>query len=177
MPVLVTNCSNNYGPYQFPEKLIPHIILNALAGKELPVYGDGKQIRDWLYVNDHVQALLKVAFNGRIGETYNIGGDNEIQNIEVVSRICKLLDELIPNKLNGLSSFGDLITFVQDRPGHDARYAIDASKIKNELGWKPRENFLSGLRKTVQWYLENLSWSENIQDGSYKLERIGVNLK
>ena len=177
MPVLVTNCSNNYGPYQFPEKLIPHIILNALAGKELPVYGDGKQIRDWLYVNDHVQALLKVAFNGRIGETYNIGGDNEIQNIEVVSRICKLLDELVPEKLNGLSSFSELITFVQDRPGHDIRYAIDASKIKNELGWKPREDFLSGIRKTVQWYLNNLSWSENIQDGSYKLERIGVDLK
>ena len=177
LPVLITNCSNNYGPFQFPEKLIPHIILNALAGKDLPVYGDGKQIRDWLYVNDHVRALLTVAFNGLIGETYNIGGNNEIQNIEVVSRICKLLDELIPEKLNGLGSFSELITHVQDRPGHDIRYAIDASKIKNELGWKPREDFLSGIRKTVQWYLENLSWSENIQDGSYKLERIGVDLK
>lgn len=176
-PVLITNCSNNYGPFQFPEKLIPHIILNAIAGKDLPVYGDGKQIRDWLFVNDHVHALITVAFNGFIGETYNIGGNNEIQNIEVVSRICKLLDELVPEKLNGLSSFSELITHVQDRPGHDIRYAIDASKIKNELGWKPREDFLSGIRKTVQWYLNNLSWSENIQDGSYKLERIGVDLK
>ena len=177
LPVLITNCSNNYGPFQFPEKLIPHIILNAIAGKDLPVYGDGKQIRDWLFVNDHVHALITVAFNGLIGETYNIGGNNEIQNIEVVSRICKLLDELAPEKLNGLSSFSELITHVQDRPGHDIRYAIDASKIKNELGWKPREDFLSGIRKTVQWYLNNLSWSENIQDGSYKLERIGVDLK
>jgi len=177
LPVLITNCSNNYGPFQFPEKLIPHIILNAIAGKNLPVYGDGKQIRDWLYVNDHVRALINVAFDGLIGETYNIGGNNEIQNIEVVSTICKLLDELIPEKLNGLDSFSELITYVQDRPGHDIRYAIDASKIKNELGWKPREDFLSGIRKTVQWYLNNLSWSENIQDGSYKLERIGVDLK
>ena len=177
LPVIITNCSNNYGPFQFPEKLIPHIILNAITGKDLPVYGDGKQIRDWLYVNDHVRALITVGFNGRIGETYNIGGNNEIQNIEVVSRICKLLDELIPDKLNGLGSFSELITYVQDRPGHDIRYAIDASKIKNELGWRPREDFVSGIRKTVQWYLENLSWSNNIQDESYKLERIGVNLK
>ena len=177
LPVLITNCSNNYGPYQFPEKLIPHIILNAIAGKELPVYGDGKQIRDWLFVNDHVRALMTVAFSGDIGETYNIGGNNEIQNIDVVKRICELLDELIPEKLNGLSSFSDLITYVQDRPGHDVRYAIDASKIKNNLGWTPKEDFFSGIRKTVEWYLENLSWSENIQDGSYKLERIGVNLK
>jgi dTDP-glucose 4,6-dehydratase len=177
LPVLITNCSNNYGPYQFPEKLIPHIILNAIAGKELPVYGDGKQIRDWLFVNDHVRALITVAISGDIGETYNIGGNNEIQNIDVVKRICELLDDLIPEKLNGLSSFSDLITYVQDRPGHDVRYAIDASKIKNNLGWKPKEDFFSGIRKTVEWYLENLSWSENIQDGSYKLERIGVNLK
>ena len=177
LPVLITNCSNNYGPYQFPEKLIPHIILNAIAGKELPVYGDGKQIRDWLFVNDHVQALMTVAFSGDIGETYNIGGNNEIQNIDVVKRICELLDDLIPEKLNGLTSFSDLITYVQDRPGHDVRYAIDASKIKNNLGWTPKEDFFSGIRKTVEWYLENLSWSENIQDGSYKLERIGVNLK
>ena len=177
LPVIITNCSNNYGPFQFPEKLIPHIILNAIAGKDLPVYGDGKQIRDWLYVNDHVRALITVAFNGLIGETYNIGGNNEIQNIEVVSKICKLLDELIPHKLNGLSSYSELITYVQDRPGHDTRYAIDASKIKNELGWRPREDFLSGIRKTVQWYLSNLSWSENIQDGSYKLKRLGVELK
>ena len=177
LPVLITNCSNNYGPYQFPEKLIPHIILNAIAGKELPVYGDGKQIRDWLFVNDHVRALITVAFSGDIGETYNIGGNNEIQNIDVVKRICELLDDLIPEKLNGLTSFSDLITYVQDRPGHDVRYAIDASKIKNNLGWTPKEDFFSGIRKTVEWYLENLSWSENIQDGSYKLERIGVNLK
>ena len=177
LPVLITNCSNNYGPYQFPEKLIPHIILNAIAGKELPVYGDGKQIRDWLFVNDHVRALMTVAISGDIGETYNIGGNNEIQNIDVVKRICELLDDLIPEKLNGLTSFSDLITYVQDRPGHDVRYAIDASKIKNNLGWTPKEDFFSGIRKTVEWYLENLSWSENIQDGSYKLERIGVNLK
>ena len=177
LPVLITNCSNNYGPYQFPEKLIPHIILNAIAGKELPVYGDGKQIRDWLFVNDHVRALMTVAFSGDIGETYNIGGNNEIQNIDVVKRICEILDDLIPEKLNGLTSFSDLITYVQDRPGHDVRYAIDASKIKNNLGWTPKEDFFSGIRKTVEWYLKNLSWSENIQDGSYKLERIGVNLK
>ena len=177
LPVLITNCSNNYGPYQFPEKLIPHIILNAISGKELPVYGDCKQIRDWLFVNDHVRALMTVAFSGDIGETYNIGGNNEIQNIDVVKRICELLDDLIPEKLNGLTSFSDLITYVQDRPGHDVRYAIDASKIKNNLGWTPKEDFFSGIRKTVEWYLENLSWSENIQDGSYKLERIGVNLK
>ena len=177
LPVLITNCSNNYGPYQFPEKLIPHIILNAIAGKELPVYGDGKQIRDWLFVNDHVRALITVAISGDIGETYNIGGNNEIQNIDVVKRICELLDELIPEKLNGLSSFCDLITYVQDRPGHDVRYAIDASKINKNLGWEPKEDFLSGMRRTVQWYLDNLTWSENIQDGSYKLERIGVNLK
>jgi dTDP-glucose 4,6-dehydratase len=177
LPVIITNCSNNYGPYQFPEKLIPHIILNAIAGKNLPVYGDGKQIRDWLYVNDHVRALITVALNGNVGETYNVGGNNEIQNIDVVKIICKILDELIPNKLNRLGSFSELITYVEDRPGHDVRYAIDASKIKNDLGWKPKEDFLSGIRKTVCWYLDNLAWSENIQDGSYKLERIGVNLK
>jgi dTDP-glucose 4,6-dehydratase len=177
LPVLITNCSNNYGPYQFPEKLIPHIILNAIKGKELPVYGDGMQIRDWLFVNDHVRALMTVAFSGVVGETYNIGGNNEIKNIDVVNKICELLDELIPDKLNRLRSFSELITYVQDRPGHDVRYAINASKIKNNLGWEPKEDFLSGIRKTVEWYLDNLSWSENIQDGSYKLERIGVNLK
>jgi len=177
LPVLITNCSNNYGPYQFPEKLIPHIILNAISAKELPIYGDGKQIRDWLFVNDHVQALMTVALNGAVGETYNIGGNNEIQNIDVVKRICEILDELVPDKLNGLSSFNELIAYVQDRPGHDVRYAIDASKIKNDLGWEPKEDFLSGIKKTVKWYLDNLSWSENIQDGSYKLERIGVSLK
>jgi len=174
-PVLITNCSNNYGPFQFPEKLIPHMILNVLAGKNLPVYGDGKQIRDWLYVNDHVRALLAVLENGTIGETYNIGGNNEIQNIEVVNTICNILDELIPDRLNGHSSFKDLITYVKDRPGHDVRYAIDASKIKNDLNWEPKEDFISGIRKTIEWYLENRSWCENIQDGSYKLERLGVN--
>jgi dTDP-glucose 4,6-dehydratase len=174
-PVLITNCSNNYGPFQFPEKLIPHMILNALVGKNLPVYGDGRQVRDWLYVNDHVRALMTVLENGSIGETYNIGGNNEIQNIEVVNTICNILDELIPDRLNGLASFKDLITYVQDRPGHDVRYAIDASKIKNDLNWEHKEDFISGIRKTVKWYLTNLSWSENIQDGSYKLERLGVN--
>tara|TARA_B110000008_G_C16947072_1_gene554900 strand:+ start:108 stop:1181 length:1074 start_codon:yes stop_codon:yes gene_type:complete len=175
LPVMITNCSNNYGPYQFPEKLIPHVILSAIAGKSLPVYGDGKQIRDWLYVNDHVRALKNVLENGTIGETYNIGGNNEIQNIEVVNSICDILDELIPDRLNNLSSFKDLITFVKDRPGHDVRYAIDASKIKNNLNWEPNEDFTSGIRKTIEWYLANRSWSENIQDGSYKLERLGVN--
>jgi len=174
-PTLITNCSNNYGPFQFPEKLIPHMILNALAGKNLPVYGDGKQIRDWLYVNDHIRALMTVLENGTIGETYNIGGNNEIQNIEVVNTICNILDELIPDRLNDLSSFKDLITYVKDRPGHDVRYAIDASKIKNDLIWEPNEDFISGIRKTIEWYLANRSWSENIQDGSYKLERLGVN--
>ena len=173
-PALITNCSNNYGPYQFPEKLIPHMILNALQGKKLPVYGDGKQIRDWLYVNDHVLALIAVAFKGKVGETYNIGGNNEIQNIEVVNKICDILDMLKPNKLNGLNSYRDLISFVEDRPGHDVRYAIDARKISSHLGWKPKEDFNSGIKKTVEWYLKNLHWSEAIQNGSYKLERLGV---
>ena len=177
LPVLITHCSNNYGPCQFPEKLIPHIILNALAGKSLPIYGDGKQIRDWLYVDDHVYALMDIALNAKVGETYNIGGNNEIQNIEVVRKVCSILDELIPNKMNGMTSFSELITYVKDRPGHDVRYAINASKIKRDLGWEPKENFESGIRKTVEWYLNNMSWSENIQNGSYKLERLGVNLK
>ena len=176
LPILITNCSNNYGPYQFPEKLIPHIILNAIEGKELPIYGNGKQIRDWLYVNDHVRALLIVALKGQIGETYNIGGNNEVQNIEVVEKICDILNILIPERLNGLDSYRELITFVQDRPGHDVRYAIDNTKIKNNLGWAPKENFKSGMQKTVEWYLGNLSWSKNIQNGSYKLERVGVKL-
>ena len=176
LPVLITNCSNNYGPYQFPEKLIPHIILNAIEGKELPIYGNGKQIRDWLYVNDHVRALLVVALKGQIGETYNIGGNNEVQNIEVVEKICDILNILIPERLNGLDSYRELITFVQDRPGHDVRYAIDNTKIKTNLGWTPKENFESGMQKTVEWYLGNFSWSENIQNGSYKLERLGVKL-
>jgi dTDP-glucose 4,6-dehydratase len=177
LPVLITHCSNNYGPCQFPEKLIPHIILNALAGKSLPIYGDGKQIRDWLYVDDHVHALMTVALNAKVGETYNIGGNNEIQNIEVVKKVCSILDELIPNKLNGVSSFSELITYVKDRPGHDVRYAINASKINKDLGWEPQEDFESGIRKTVEWYLNNKAWCKNIQNASYKLERLGVNLK
>ncbi|MEM7420615.1 MAG: dTDP-glucose 4,6-dehydratase [Pseudomonadota bacterium] len=173
LPTLVTNCSNNYGPYHFPEKLIPHMILNALDGKPLPVYGDGKQIRDWLYVEDHARALLLVAKEGVIGETYNIGGHNEKANIDVVSEICKLLEELVPEKPNGISNYKDLITFVTDRPGHDLRYAIDASKIKRELGWVPQETFETGLRKTVEWFLQNRTWWERVLDGSYNLVRIG----
>ena len=177
LPVLITNCSNNYGPCQFPEKLIPHVILNALEGKNLPIYGDGKQIRDWLYVDDHVSALMRVALDGNVGETYNIGGNNEIQNIEVVKKICIILDEKVTKKMNGITSFIELITYVKDRPGHDVRYAINANKIQRNLGWKPKEDFESGIRKTVEWYLNNKIWSENIQNGSYKLERLGVNLK
>ena len=177
LPVLITNCSNNYGPCQFPEKLIPHIILNALKGNNLPVYGNGKQIRDWLFVNDHVLALMKVAIDGVIGETYNIGGNNEIQNIEVVKMICNILDELVPHKLNGLGSFTDLIEFVEDRPGHDQRYAINSNKIKNQLNWSPNESFESGIRKTIHWYLDNKKWSENIENGNYQLGRLGLNFE
>ena len=177
LPVLITHCSNNYGPYQFPEKLIPHIILNALEGKSLPIYGDGKQIRDWLYVDDHVTALMRVVLKAKVGETYNIGGNNEIQNIEVVKKVCSILDKLVPNKLNGLNSFNELITYVKDRPGHDVRYAINANKINKDLGWEPKENFESGIQKTVEWYLNNNVWSENIYNGSYQLERLGVDLK
>ena len=177
LPVLITNCSNNYGPCQFPEKLIPHVVLNALEGKNLPIYGDGKQIRDWLYVDDHVLALMSVVLDGNVGETYNIGGSNEIQNIEVVKKICNILDKLISNKLNGMASFSELITYVKDRPGHDVRYAINANKINRDLGWKPEESFESGILKTVQWYLTNKEWCENIQNGSYKLERLGVDRK
>lgn len=168
LPVVITNCSNNYGPFHFPEKLIPLIILNALAGKALPIYGDGKQIRDWLYVEDHARALVLVATKGKIGETYNIGGHNEKQNIEVVTTICKHLEELAPNKPQGVLNYADLITYVTDRPGHDVRYAIDASKIENELDWTPKETFDSGLKKTVQWYLDNKNWWQKIQDGSYQ---------
>jgi len=174
LPILITNCSNNYGPYQFPEKLIPHIIIKALEGKSLPIYGNGKQIRDWLYVDDHVNALLKVALEGKIGETYNIGGDNEIENIEVVTMLCKILDDLAPIKKKSINSYTDLIGFVKDRPGHDQRYAIDSSKIKTKLGWQQLENFETGLRKTVNWYLNNSRWYEQIQDGSYRFERLGV---
>lgn len=173
LPTLVTNCSNNYGPYHFPEKLIPLIILNALEGKPLPVYGKGNQIRDWLYVEDHARALVLVATQGEVAETYNIGGHNEKQNIEVVNTICELLEELVPAKPAGLEKYADLITYVQDRAGHDVRYAIDASKIEKELGWKPQESFETGMRKTVEWYLSNQKWSANVQDGSYQRERLG----
>lgn len=171
LPVLVTNCSNNYGPYHFPEKLIPLVILNALEEKSLPVYGNGQQIRDWLFVEDHACALYQVATKGRVGETYNIGGHNEKQNIDVVKTICNILDELQPRQ-NG-KSYESLITLVKDRPGHDVRYAIDASKIERELGWKPQESFETGIGKTVQWYLDNLEWCRRVQDGSYQRERLG----
>ena len=174
LPVIVTNCSNNYGPYHFPEKLVPLMILNALDGKPLPVYGEGKQIRDWLFVEDHARALYKVVTEGKIGETYNIGGHNEKQNIEVVHTICNLLEKLSPAKPEGVENYKDLITHVTDRPGHDMRYAIDASKIEKELGWKPAETFETGLRKTVEWYLKNKEWCRYVQDGSYQRERLGV---
>jgi dTDP-glucose 4,6-dehydratase len=174
LPVLVTNCSNNYGPYHFPEKLIPHMILNALAGKPLPVYGDGAQIRDWLFVEDHARALVEVVTRGAVGETYNIGGHNEKRNLEVVEIICALLEELAPNKPAGVAHYRDLITFVKDRPGHDLRYAIDASKIERELGWVPQESFESGLRKTVQWYLDNRDWWQRVLSGDYRLGRLGA---
>lgn len=174
LPVVVTNCSNNYGPYHFPEKLIPLVILNALDGKPLPVYGDGKQIRDWLYVEDHARALYLVATTAKAGETYNIGGHNEKQNIDVVKTICTILDNINP-RMDG-QSYTQQITFVKDRPGHDLRYAIDASKINNELGWQPQETFESGIQKTVEWYLNNLEWCRHVQDGSYQRERLGVKL-
>ena len=171
LPVILTNCSNNYGPFQFPEKLIPLIILNALEGKPLPVYGKGDNVRDWLYVDDHVKALTVALTKGAVGETYNIGGHNEKTNLEVVKTVCALLDELVPESAH--KPHESLITFVEDRPGHDQRYAIDASKIKNELGWEPQETFETGLRKTVQWYLENPEWCRHVQDGSYQRERLG----
>lgn len=174
LPTILTNCSNNYGPYHFPEKLIPLMILNALAGKPLPVYGRGDQVRDWLFVEDHARALYIAATTGAIGESYNIGGHNERKNIEVVHAICDLLEELAPVKPAGVHHYRDLVTYVTDRPGHDKRYAIDASKIGRELGWKPMETFESGLRKTVQWYLDNHSWCKNVLDGSYQLERLGL---
>lgn len=169
LPTIVTNCSNNYGPYHFPEKLIPLVILNAVEGKALPIYGKGDQIRDWLYVEDHARALHKVLTEGKVGETYNIGGHNEKQNIEVVQTICRILDELVPKN----SKYSEQIIFVNDRPGHDRRYAIDSSKIKNELAWTPAETFETGLRKTIKWYLDNQQWSNNVQDGSYQRERLG----
>ena len=172
-PANITNCSNNYGPYQFPEKLIPLIINNALQGKKLPVYGDGKNVRDWLYVEDHAKAIDMVQEQGRLFETYNIGGHNEKANIDVVRTICALLEELVPNKPEGVAKYEDLITYVKDRPGHDVRYAIDAAKIGRELGWKPQETFESGIRKTVEWYLNNKKWWSRVLDGSYNRERLG----
>lgn len=171
-PTIITNCSNNYGPYHFPEKLIPLVILNALDGKALPIYGQGNQIRDWLFVEDHARALYQVVTKGIVGETYNIGGHNEKQNIDVVKTICAILDELQPQKNN--MPYASLMTFVKDRPGHDLRYAIDASKIQNDLGWTPQETFETGIRKTVEWYLNNLDWCRRVQDGSYQGERLGV---
>lgn len=168
LPILVTNCSNNYGPFQFPEKLIPLVILNALAGKNIPIYGDGQQIRDWLYVDDHVKALYQVVEEGQVGETYNIGGHNEKKNIEVVETICELLEELVPLKPQGVSHYRDLISYVKERPGHDLRYAIDASKIQQVLGWIPEESFTTGIRKTVKWYIENSQWVNNVLNGSYQ---------
>lgn len=174
LPTIITNCSNNYGPYHFPEKLIPLIILNAIEGKSLPVYGNGMQVRDWLYVDDHARALYKVVCQGSIGETYNIGGFNEKKNIEVVSTICDHLNKLVNNKPSGVSDFKNLITFVKDRPGHDIRYAIDSTKIEKELGWQPNETFDSGIRKTVEWYLSNHDWCKKVQDGSYRRDRLGI---
>jgi dTDP-glucose 4,6-dehydratase len=183
LPTLITNCSNNYGPYHFPEKLIPLVILNALEGKPLPVYGKGDQVRDWLYVEDHARALYKVVTEGKVGETYNIGGHNEKRNIEVVHTLCEILQELAPPSDSAgfvgatsvaINHYQDLITFVKDRPGHDMRYAIDATKIERELGWTPEETFETGIRKTVQWYLNNLDWCRRVQDGSYQRERLGT---
>lgn len=178
LPTVITNCSNNYGPYHFPEKLIPLMILNALEGKPLPVYGNGQQIRDWLFVEDHARALYLVATKGKVGETYNIGGHNEKANLDVVKTICELLEDLVPTNRHSReggnpSGFESLITYVKDRPGHDVRYAIDASKIERELGWKPEESFETGIRKTVEWYLNNKTWWQRVLDGSYSMERLG----
>ena len=171
LPTLVTNCSNNYGPYQFPEKLIPLMIINSLNNLKLPVYGKGENVRDWLYVTDHCDAIWCVLNDGTIGQTYNIGGNNEIKNLNVVRTICDVLDELLPKDNE---SYSELITFVKDRPGHDFRYAIDATKINNELGWTPKESFESGIRKTIEWYLNNEIWWKSIQDNTYRQERLGV---
>src|SRR6202789_2296258 len=172
VPTLLTNCSNNYGPYHFPEKLIPLMIINALEGLPLPVYGHGQNVRDWLFVEDHAEALLEIVRAGRAGESYNIGGDSERRNLEVVETICDLVDELAPGRRRGPRR--DLISYVQDRPGHDLRYAIDASKTEREIGWGPRHSFEAGLRKTVQWYLDNPSWWRDIRSGAYRGERLGI---
>ena len=174
LPTLITNCSNNYGPYQFPEKLIPLIIINALEGRELPIYGNGKQIRDWLYVDDHARALLHVALTGKTGETYNIGGHNELQNIDVVKTICSILDELMPSKIDSIDKYEQLITHVGDRAGHDVRYSIDATKIADELNWTPEEIFATGIKKTIQWYLDNKTWHGHVQDGTYQSDKLKV---
>ncbi|MCH8256463.1 MAG: dTDP-glucose 4,6-dehydratase [Proteobacteria bacterium] len=174
LPTIITNCANNYGPFHFPEKLIPLMILNALEGKPLPVYGDGLQVRDWLYVEDHARALLLAAKEGRPGETYNIGGHNEMKNIEVVRTICRILDRKVSDKPSSINRFEDLITFVEDRPGHDLRYAIDATKIKRELGWQPEETFESGMEKTIDWYLDNAKWCASVQSGNNQRDRLGV---
>ncbi len=172
-PTVITNCSNNYGPFHFPEKFIPHIILSALAGNDIPIYGDGTQIRDWIYVKDHVQGILDVCFNGHAGETYNIGGSNEVKNIDTAIMICDILDNSISEKPNGLNSFRDLIQFVKDRPGHDLRYAIDSSKIRTELLWVPKTSFKDGLEETVKWYLDNEDWWAEILNKKYSLKRLG----
>ena len=174
LPVVITNCSNNYGPCQFPEKLIPHMILNAISGRPLPVYGNGLQIRDWLFVDDHARALLTVAQQGVPGETYNIGGNCEKTNISIVETLCSLLEELAPNKPKGIQHYRDLIRFVEDRPGHDRRYAINCDKIKQQLGWEPTENFESGIRRTVEWYLANPQWWQQVISGEYRLQRLGI---
>lgn len=173
LPIIISNCSNNYGEYQFPEKLIPHIIINAIKGKSLPVYGDGLQIRDWLYVDDHVKALYLIITQGQVGDTYNVGGDNEKKNIDVVKNICNILEELVPNKPDNVKQYSDLITYVTDRPGHDLRYAINSSKIVETLHWQREENFESGLKKTVQWFVEHPQYWQRILNNNYRLERIG----
>jgi dTDP-glucose 4,6-dehydratase len=174
LPVVITNCSNNYGPYQFPEKLIPLIILNAINGKKLPIYGKGDQVRDWLYVEDHARALALVALKGVNAETYNIGGHNEKTNLQVVKTVCSILDRLVPEHPAGIGQYDELITFVKDRPGHDVRYAIDSTKMKKQLGWIPNETFLSGIELTVKWYLSNAKWCQQVQDGTYQRQRLGI---
>ena len=172
LPIIISNCSNNYGPFQFPEKLIPLMVLNCLQEKPLPVYGTGENIRDWLFVDDHCDAIHKIIEKGEIGETYNVGGNNEIKNINIVKTICNLLDNIRPSE--NLKSYQELITFVKDRPGHDFRYAIDSSKLQNKLGWSPKETFETGIRKTIEWYLENITWWQDIQNNTYQQERLGV---